>query len=196
MTVETNQTTGPLARAIHELQHLRDEWWWFLILGILLVISGVTAIAYPFASSVAAVMVLGVSLLVSGVATIITSFWAGKWSAMLLQLLAGIFYAVVGFVIMDTPIKSTVNLTLVVAAMFLIFGTMRAVAALVIRFPQWGWALLSGAVTMLVGLVIFKNLPETALWAIGTLVGVQLLSDGWFWIMLSLAIRQLPANRP
>src|SRR5678816_4542055 len=152
MSVETNQTTGPLARAIHELQHLRDEWWWLLILGILLVISGVTAIAYPFASSVAAVMVLGVSLLVSGVATIITSFWAGKWSAMLLQLLAGIFYAVVGFVIMDTPIKSTVNLTLVVAAMFLIFGTMRAVAALVIRFPQWGWALLSGAVTMLVGL--------------------------------------------
>jgi len=179
----------------HELQRLRDEWWWFLILGILLVISGVTALAYPFASSVAAVVILGVSLLVSGVGTIVTAFWAGNWSAHLLQILMGVFYAVMGFIIMDTPVASTANLTLVVAAMFIIVGSMRSVAALVIRYPQWGWSLLSGALAMLLGIVIFKNLPETAMWAIGTLVGIQLLTDGWYWIMLSLAIRHLPANR-
>jgi len=196
MNLEAPHPAGPLARAIqHELQHLRDHWWWFLILGILLMLSGVVALVYPLASSVAAVMVLGVSLLVSGVATIVTSFWAGKWSALLLQLLIGIFYAVVGFIIMDTPIKSTVSLTLVVAIMFVVIGVMRSVAALVIRFPQWGWSLLSGALTMLVGLVVYKNLPETAMWAIGTIIGIQLLSDGWYWVMLSLAVRQLPSDR-
>lgn len=196
MSNETQQPAGPVAGTIqHELQHLRDEWWWFLILGILLVVSGVTALVYPFASSVAAVMVLGVSLLVSGVGTIVSSFWSGKWSAHLLQFLIGIFYAVMGFVIMDTPVASTVSLTLVVAVMFIIIGIMRSSAALVIRYPQWGWSLLSGALTMLVGLVIYKNLPETALWAIGTLVGIQLLSDGWYWVMLAFAIRQLPTNR-
>ena len=100
-----------------------------------------------------------------------------------------------GFIIMDTPVASTVSLTLVIAIMFIVIGIMRSVAALVIRFPQWGWSLLSGALTMLVGLVIYRNLPETALWAIGTIVGIQLFFDGWYWIMLSLAIRRLPINR-
>jgi uncharacterized membrane protein HdeD (DUF308 family) len=133
--------------------------------------------------------------MLSGVATIVTSFWAGQWSALLLKLLTGIFYAVIGFMIMDTPIASTVSLTLVVAIMFIVIGIMRSVAALVLRFPQWGWSLLSSALTTLIGIVIYKNLPETALWAIGTLIGVQLIFDGWFWIMLSMAIRRIPLNR-
>jgi len=198
MSYEPQQPTGPVARVIqHELQHLRDEWWWFLVLGILLIVSGTVALFYPFLASVAAVMVLGVSPLVSGAATIVAAFWAGKkWSALLLQLLVGIFYAVTGFLIMDAPIASTVSLTLVIATMFIIIGIMRSVAALVIRFPQWGWSLLSGVLATLIGIVIYKNLTETALWAIGTLVGIQLLFDGWFWVMLSLAVRRLPVSRP
>src|SRR5215471_8433087 len=101
MSSETQNPMGPVGRAVrHELQHLRDEWWWFLILGVLLTLSGAISLVYPFVASLAAVVVLGVSLLVSGVATIVTSFWAGKWSALLLQLLFGIFYAVTGFLIM------------------------------------------------------------------------------------------------
>src|SRR5690349_5324477 len=63
---------GLLAEAVrHELEHLRDEWWWFLILGVMLLLSGLLALVYPFVASVAAVIVLGASLLVSGVATIV-----------------------------------------------------------------------------------------------------------------------------
>ena len=188
-------STVPLGSLRHELEHLRDQWWWFLVLGIVLMLCGAGALGYPLIASVAAVTVLGVTLMLSGVATIVTSFWAGQWSALLLKLLTGIFYAVVGFMIMDTPIASTVSLTLVVAIMFIVIGIMRSVAALVLRFPQWGWSLLSSALTTLIGIVIYKNLPETALWAIGTLIGVQLIFDGWFWIMLSLAIRRIPLNR-
>jgi uncharacterized membrane protein HdeD (DUF308 family) len=197
MSNDVQPSTSPVVRVVqHELQHLRDEWWWFLVLGILLVVSGAVALVYPFVASLAAVVVLGMSLLVSGISTIVASFWAGKWSALMLQLLIGIFYAVLGFLIMDTPVASTVSLTLVVAAMFIVVGIMRSIAALTIRFPQWGWSLLSGALTTLVGVVIYKNLPETALWAIGTLVGIQLVFDGWFWIMLGASLRRLPVNRP
>jgi uncharacterized membrane protein HdeD (DUF308 family) len=190
--VQHSQPASPLR---HELEHLRAEWWWFLVLGILLVLSGTVALVYPCMASVAVIVVLGVSLLVSGVATIVMAFWAGKWSALLLQLLVGVFYTVVGFIMLDAPIASTVSLTLVLGAMFVIVGIMRSVAALALRFPQWGWALLSGALTTLVGLVIYKNLHETAFWAIGTLVGIQLLFDGWYWIMLGAAIRRLPTER-
>jgi uncharacterized membrane protein HdeD (DUF308 family) len=195
MSGELPNPGGPPARAIrHELQHLRNEWWWFLVLGILLVVGGTVSLVYPFVASVAAVMVLGVSLMVSGVATVVTSFWAGKWGATVLQLLIGVFYVVTGFLIMDAPIASTVSLTLVMAVLFLVLGIMRCAAALVLRFPQWGWLVLSGAITALLGIVIYKNLPETALWAIGTLVGVQLLFDGWYWIMLGVSLRRLPSD--
>lgn len=186
----------PIARMIeHELRHLKEEWWWFLVLGILLLVSGLVAIGYPTVSSVAIVMVLGMSLMVSGIATIVATFWAGRWSAHMLQLLVGIFYTVVGFLIMDMPVESAASLTLVVASMFLVVGIMRSVAALTIRYPQWGWSLLSGVLTTLIGVLIYKNFPDTALWAIGTLVGIQLIFDGWFWIMLAMAIRSLPISR-
>jgi uncharacterized membrane protein HdeD (DUF308 family) len=179
----------------HELRHLREEWWWFLVLGILLIVSGMVALAYPVFSSVAAVVVLGMSLVVSGVAMIVATFWAGRWSAHLLQLLVGVFYVVVGFLMMDKPLESTATLTLVVAAMFIVVGVMRSVASLVLRYPQWGWSLLSGLLTTMVGLVIYKSFPEAALWAIGVLVGIQLIFDGWYWVMLGVALRHLPAGR-
>jgi uncharacterized membrane protein HdeD (DUF308 family) len=182
----------------HELIHLRGEWWWFLVLGVLLVLSGLVALIYPFVASVAVVMVLGMALLISGVATVVTSFWAGRWSAMLLGLLIGIFYAALGFLIMDAPIESTVVLTIVVAVMLVVIGLMRSIAALVLRFPQWGWSLLSGILSVLVGVMIYKTLKldlENAVWIIGLLVGIQLVFDGWFWIMLAVAIRRLPFSR-
>jgi uncharacterized membrane protein HdeD (DUF308 family) len=189
------QHSEPVLAVRHELEHLRAEWWWFLVLGILLVLSGTVALVYPIVASLAVVIVLGMSLMVCGAATIVMAFWAGKWSALMLQLLIGIFYAVVGFIMMDKPMESTVSLTIVVAAMFVIVGMMRSIVALTIRFPQWGWALLSGALSTLVGFVIYKNLQEDALWAIGALVGIQLLFDGWFWIMLGAAIRRLPGSQ-
>src|SRR5436305_911444 len=165
MSSEFHVGTGPLAQAMrHELEHLRQHWWWFLVLGIVLMVAGVVSLTYPFIASVAAVMVLGVSMLISGLATVVTAFWAGRWSAMLLQLLIGVFYAVVGFLMMDMPVASTVSLTLVVAAMFIVVGIMRSVAALTLRFPQWGWSLLSGLLTTIVGLVIYRNIEDTALW--------------------------------
>jgi uncharacterized membrane protein HdeD (DUF308 family) len=186
----------PVARMMeHELRHLRSEWWWFLVLGILLIVSGILALTYPLVGSVATVVVLGMTLLISGVAMIVATFWAGRWSAHLLQLLIGVFYVVVGFMIMDKPLEATASLTLVVAAMFIVVGIMRSVAALVVRYPQWGWSLLSGVLSTMVGLVIYKSFPETALWAIGTLVGIQLIFDGWFWVMLGVALRRLPAGQ-
>jgi uncharacterized membrane protein HdeD (DUF308 family) len=61
------------------------------------------------------------------------------------------------------------------------------------RFPQWGWVLLNGVVTLLIGLTIFRNYPESALWALGVLLGVELLFHGWTWIMISLMIRNFIA---
>jgi uncharacterized membrane protein HdeD (DUF308 family) len=182
----------------HELGRLRKEWWYFLIVGILLVIGGAASIAYPWFTSVGVVMFLGAVLIVSGVAMIISAFWAGKWSAFLVQILVGLLYLVAGYVITDAPLTSVALLTLMLAGFFVVAGGFRIVSALVDRYAQWGWALINGVVTLMLGLIIFrmfKQLPEeptAVLWIIGLMVGIELLFNGWTWIMLSFAIKNLP----
>jgi uncharacterized membrane protein HdeD (DUF308 family) len=174
-----------------------------MLFGILLALCGTAALVSPpltVATSFVAVVVLGVTLMVAGLATIISSFWVGKWSGLLLQLLIGILYLVVGFMITDTPGRSLVAITALLAAFFIVAGLFRIVAALIVRFPYWGWALLNGAITLLLGLVIYRHFSQspfpTALWVVGILVGVEMLFHGWTWIMLSLAIRKIPELTP
>lgn len=180
----------------HELARLRKEWWWFLLLGILLTVGGVFAVSYPCVTSEAAIVVLGTVLVIGGVATIVASFWTGRWSAFLLQVLVGILYVVTGIVMTDVPAEAVAILTLFVAASFVVSGIFRIVAALTEKFPQWGWVLLNGLVTMMIGIMIIKTFPQSAVWVIGLLIGLEMIFNGWTWIMLSLAIRNLPEEQP
>ena len=185
---ETSVCSSP---ACHELQHLQKEWWWFLLLWSLLVIGGMVAIVLPPLASAGVIMVLGATLIVGGVATIVSSFWAGKWSATLLQLLVGILYLVAGMAVIDCPIESIAVLTLFMAAFFIVVGIFRIIASLTLKFPLWGWALLNGVITLLLGVVIYKSFRAGELWIIGLLVGIELLFNGWTWIMLAFQLRKL-----
>ena len=186
-------TAGPALQA--ELGHLRASWCWLLSLGILLAVCGTAAVVFPALTvgvTVASMVILGIALIIAGVATIVAIVWTGKWSGMLLQLLVGILYIMAGIMITDTPVRSALVMTVFVASMFIVVGAFRAVTALVTRFPHWGWALLNGVVTFLMGVFIYRHFPEAALWVIGLLIGVEMLLSGWTWIMLALAVRRLP----
>ena len=184
--VTVSDTSGELQ---HELQHLKDSWWWFLLLGCLLVLGGIVAISYPLVMSVSVTIVLGATLFIAGIAMIVSSFWTGAWSAFLVQLLIGILYLVVGILTMESPVQATGAITLLVAAMFIVAGIFRMVAAVTIRFPQWGWVLLNGALALILGVLVYKQFPESGGWLIGTLFGVDLLFNGWSYVMLALNLR-------
>ncbi|MGA2030622.1 MAG: DUF308 domain-containing protein [Thermoguttaceae bacterium] len=189
----TTETNGAAVQVVvrHELHHLRTHWGWLLLLGLLLVLGGTIAIVFPFVASVAAVAVLAAVLMIAGVVTIIGSFWVGKWSGTLIQLLVGILYLAAGFVVSDRLLPSILLLTVFVAVSFMVMGAFRVLAALLVRFPQWGWALLNGVITFLVGLIIYRHLPIDAPWVIGLLVGLEMLFNGWTWIMLALELKNL-----
>ncbi len=183
-----------LKRLQSEFQHLRADWWWLLLYGVLLTVCGTVAIAVPPLATGGVLIVLGIALMVGGAATIILSCWAGKWSGMLVQLLVGVLYIVAAFTIFDAPVKAALFLTMFIAALFIVVGAFRVLAAMMIRFPHWGWALFNGILTFLLGVIIYRQFPGSAFWVIGLLVGVEMLLNGWTWIMLSLAIRRIPAK--
>ncbi len=185
-------TAGTVVR--HELHLGRSHWWWFVLLGGLLLICGIAAITFPLAASVAAISVLSILLLVAGVATLIGAFFTGKWSGFLVNVLVGMLYLAGGFVASERPLLSILMVTVYLAVSFMVMGLFRMMAALTARHAQWGWTLLNGGVTFLVGLAIYRQLPVSAVWVIGLLVGLELIFSGWAWIMLALAIRRIPAE--
>jgi uncharacterized membrane protein HdeD (DUF308 family) len=192
---EKASAPGPAAARLllrRELGHLRSDWWCLLLLGIFLVVCGTLAVVFPIVTNIAVMVVLGIALIAAGIATIVTSFWAGKWSGLLLQLLVGILYVVVGLQITDAPVAAGLVTAIFLAGFFIVVGAFRTVAALMIRFPHWGWALLNGAVTFVLGVAVYRHFPQCAFWVVGLLVGVEMLLNGWTWIALAFSIRRIP----
>ncbi|MEX0866244.1 MAG: HdeD family acid-resistance protein [Pirellulales bacterium] len=175
----------------HELHHVGEHWWWFLVLGGAMALLGMIAIGSSFAATMFTIVFFGLLLMVAGIAQIVTSFWTGRWSGFMLYLFVGVLYTVVGFFLIDEPAQGAVAMTFVLAAMLIANGAIRLIAALTDRFAGWGWALLSGAVSILLGLMIYKGWPDTGLFIIGLFVGIELLFAGLGWIMFSLGLKQV-----
>lgn len=183
---------------LQELQALRNHWAWFLALGIAMVVLGTFAIGSSCIATVtvAFTWMFGFLMLASGIATVVSSFTAGRWSGMLLHLLLGILYTIVGFTVIDQPLEAAVQLTLIIAIFLMVAGVIRIVFALSERFTGWGWVLLNGAVTLMTGLFIYKQWPLSGLWVIGIFVGIDLILNGWGWVMLAIAVRKAPPAEP
>lgn len=176
---------------VEELQKRRG---WYLALGVLLVVLGTIALGSSVVMTQAAMVVAGWLLIFGGVMEVTHACASRGWGGFFLDLLTGLLYVAVGFMVVANPGATAVALTLVIA-MFLVFGGLfRVVTALVVPFQNRGWLLLHGAVDLLLGIAIWRQWPLSGLWVIGLFVGIDMLLNGWTLIMLSLAIKRLPAN--
>lgn len=178
----------------YELEGLRKNWFWLLVLGIALVVVGIMAIGSSFVATLTTVLVLGILFLVGGVVEVVTAFWAHCWRGFWLQLLAGIVYAVLGFLLVQHPVAAAATFTLVLAAAFMVGGVFRIVSALADHFHGWSWVLLNGVITLALGIMIWREWPDSSLVVIGIFVGIDMLFAGWTWIMMALAVRSVPAH--
>ena len=190
-------SAGPIATEVktalrHEVEAVRSKWLGLLVLGIALIVLGGFAIATPWLFTAVAVTALGVLLMASGAAESVAAFWSRNWSGFFFCLLTGIFYLVVGFIFLRKPGSTAAALTLMIAAFLMVGGIFKIVTALVYRYGQWGWVIVSGVVTLVLGDLVLSDWPESSLWVIGTFLGVDLIFNGWAWVMMSIALKRLP----
>jgi uncharacterized membrane protein HdeD (DUF308 family) len=176
---------------ITESGAIKRRWWGLLLLGIVQVIGGVFAIAVPVAASLAAALVFGAVLLVLGVLQAVHAISVRKSKkVVLLQLLGGLLYVATGALVLWFPVSGAISLTILVGAMLIADGVIRC--ALAYRFKPvkgWGWFLCAGVASAAVGILLLIGWPLTGLWALGLLLGINLLFIGMTNSALAVAFR-------
>ena len=184
----------PFGRVVrHELQAIRGKWIWLVVLGIALIVLGTIMLGFPVVATLATVTVLATLILVGGVAEAIGAFWCREWSGFFLALLSGILGVVVGLMLLGNPIEGGFTLTVLLGSFLLVGGLFKAVAAIAHRFEGWGWLLLSGAIDIALGVLIWLELPMSGLTIIGVLVGISVIFRGVWWLMVGFALKRVPS---
>ncbi|MEZ4300431.1 MAG: HdeD family acid-resistance protein [Polyangiaceae bacterium] len=170
-------------------EEIRRNRGWFFALGIGLMVLGVLAIALPFAATLATTMVLGWLLILGGIFELIHGIQNRHWPGATWTIVEAILFAIAGVLLILFPITGTLTLTLILAAFFTISGFVKIVRALLHRsMPRWGWLLFDGLVTLALGALIGLRWPSTAAWAIGLLVGIDLIIGGSSMVMIGVAL--------
>ena len=183
----------PIAAGLrHHVSALRGNWFWFVVLGLTLVVLGMVALGSVVVASLAAAIVLGWLILTAGVVETAGSFFARAWSGFFVHLLSGLLSIVIGLLILRAPVDALSALTLMVAFFLMVGGLFKIIAAASHRFSSWGWPMVSGIVDVVLGVMIWQEWPASALWVIGLFLGINLVFRGANWVALGLAIRSMP----
>jgi len=186
----TSQNIAGLSDSIRAAIQL--HWKAFLIEGILLVVLGLAAIIVPSIASVAVTIFVGSLFLISGAVGLALTFWTREMPGFWWSLLSALLAIVAGIVLLARPIQGTLTLTIILGIYFLAEGVFTIMYALEHRrelSERWGWLLASGILDLLLAGLIIAGLPGTALWAIGLLVGIDMLFGGASLIGMALAAR-------
>lgn len=187
--------TDPANVLSTEMECLRKSGFWLLVLGALLIVVGLVAISSSFIATLATVVMLGILLMMGGAVEIVDAFLGRGWRGFWMHLLGGILYLVLGFLLVQRPLEAAAFFTFMLAAAFFVGGLFRIIVALSERFYGWVWVLLNGIVTLVLGILIWREWPETAFWVIGLFVGIDMLFAGWSLVITALSIRGIAAQR-
>src|SRR4051794_26100754 len=172
---------------------VREHWKAFLIEGILLVILGLAAMIVPPLASLAVTIFLGWMFLISGIAGLALTFWARQMPGFWWSLISAALAVGAGIILLAKTGQGTLTLTIVVGAYFLAEGVATIMYALEHRrelSERWSWLLFAGILDILIAGMIITGLPGSAEWAIGLLVGINLLFGGASLIGVALAARK------
>jgi uncharacterized membrane protein HdeD (DUF308 family) len=182
-----------IARLQSQMQEtVKSHWKGFLIEGIVLVILGLAAVAIPPLASIAVAIFLGWMFLISGAVGLYVTLSAREMPGFWWSLLSAVLAIAAGLILVFKPIAGTLTLTIVVGAYFLAEGVATIMYALEHKNKlsgRWGWVLAAGILDILVAAVIVAGLPGSAAWAIGLLVGINLVFGGTSLIGMALAAR-------
>jgi uncharacterized membrane protein HdeD (DUF308 family) len=189
--MSTNQPdVEGMQRAVANALH--QHWKLYLVEGIVLVILGLIAVLVPPIATLAVTYLFGWLFLVSGILGLVTTFWMRAAPGFWWALISAALGVLVGALLLAQPAQGALTLTFVLVAFFVIEGIATIMFALDHKRElsgRWGFMLVSGIVDLVLAVMIVAGLPSTAAWAIGLLVGINLVFGGTALISMALHAR-------
>jgi uncharacterized membrane protein HdeD (DUF308 family) len=171
---------------------IREHWVLFVVEGIVLIVLGLLAVLLPPLATLGVTLFLGWLFVISGIMGLIATFWARQAPGFWWSLLSAVLGIAVGLVLLASPVSGAVSLTLVLSVFFAVEGIASIMYALDHRQQlsgRWGFMLFSGLIDLILAAMILIGLPGTAAWAIGLLVGINMIFGGSALIAMGLHAR-------
>jgi len=172
---------------------LGKSWKLLLTAGIISTVLGAIAIILPPLASVTITYLVGILLLIGAVAYVAEAISRGSTGHRIWSGVLAVLYVVAGVWLIINPVSGTITLTLILAIFFLLIGVLRLIAGIASRgkVPNAGWTIVNGVLSIVIAVLVIGDLPSSAAWAIGLLVGIQLLFDGIALIVTAMAGKKL-----
>ena len=174
---------------------LKKHWAWMLSLGIVMVILGVIGLGMTVLFNEIVVMYFGFLLLFGSGVQLMQAFRAEAWKGRVWHVLIALVYIVGGIIAITEPVIAGMTLALLIAWTLIVIGVLRLFMALQMRGANgWLWTLLGGILSVVLGVMIINEWPQSGLWVIGLFVAIEILFAGWSQIMIALAAKNYTAK--
>jgi uncharacterized membrane protein HdeD (DUF308 family) len=173
---------------------LKTHWKLFLFQGVVMVILGILAVAWPAVATLAVDIYIGWLFLISGIVGLVAMFSARDVPAFLWTLLTAALAMAVGVLLIWKPAEGAESLTIVLTAFFIAEGVFQIAGSFAYRDAMpgsWGWMLASGISDLILAGLLIMYWPVSAAWALGLLVGVNLITSGVAIVVTAIEARNL-----
>jgi uncharacterized membrane protein HdeD (DUF308 family) len=168
---------------------------WSVVLGILMIVAGIIAIAAPLMAGVVVVIIVGWMAIFNGGAQLFYAFAGHEAKHRWLEVILAILYIIAGIYLLVHPLGGLLALTLLIGCLLMVYGIFAIILAFRMKpVAGWGWVLFDGIITLLLGVLIYIHWPGTSDFVIGTLIGISFIVSGVTRLMLSFAVRRLTSK--
>jgi uncharacterized membrane protein HdeD (DUF308 family) len=192
MSMSDRSASQPL---IEGMRHLRGNAGWIIAFGIVALLAGIVALGSVVVATASAVYIVGFMMLVAGVAEIVAAFGARGWGRFLFWLLLGLLYLFAGFICLQNPFQAATLLTLMLGVALIATGVLRIFLATQMRHgTPWVWVVVSGIISLLLGLMIVSHWPASSFYVLGIFLGIDLIFIGSTWLAMGLALRRAASS--
>jgi uncharacterized membrane protein HdeD (DUF308 family) len=190
-------TTPHRSESFHEpIPLVEKAGTWFIATAVAFIVLGTLAIMAPYVAGIAVTTLVGTLLIIGGVMHGIGAFRGGGVGRTIWQIIVTAFYVITGIYFLTHPLIALTSLTLLLASVLFVEAIMNVVLYFSMqREDRSGWILVNAVVSFLLAIMIAQQWPSISIWAIGTLVGVNLLVNGFSRLMLGTATRSVLRQR-
>lgn len=192
----TDSSTNPSLAPIPPFGDLEKNWGWLLAFGLFSIVLGTIGLGMTFVLTELAIVFFAALLIVGGVFQLLDALKCNGWKSTAWHVLIALLYVAAGVYMTLHPTLAAVSLTLLLGAMFIAVGLLRAIMAFQVKpAAGWYWPLISGIVSLILGGLILAEWPQSGLFIIGLFIAIELIFNGWSYLFIALAARAAGKQR-